>query len=84
MGGPDVSPLDWQVRSTPIFSEYALDLKSRVELIRWYPLIRHLVPQPSKKNVEEAAKLLPQLAQVKREDYQKALVTAEKIKKLLA
>jgi hypothetical protein len=69
-GAPTVSLSDWQIRSTAIFSEYALDLKSALELIRWYPLIRHLVGLPSKKNVEEAAKKLPQLSQVKREVYQ--------------
>jgi hypothetical protein len=79
-----VSLSDWQIRSTAIFSEYALDLKLALELIRWYPLIRHLLGLPSKKNVEEAAKKLPQLSQVKREDYQEALVTAEKIKRLLS
>jgi len=82
-GVPGVSLSDWQVRIIR-FPEYVLDLKSGLELIRWYPLIRHLVPLPSKKNIEEAAKLLPQLFEVKREDYQKALTTAKKIKKLLA
>jgi hypothetical protein len=47
-------------------------------------LIRDLVGLPSKKNVEEAAKLLPQLSQVKSQGYREALVTAEEIKRLLA
>jgi hypothetical protein len=81
--GPAVSSSDW-IRSTPIFSEYALDLKSGLELIRWYFLIRYLVPLPPKKNVEEAAELLPQLSQVEQKRYQEALATAEKIKRLLS
>jgi hypothetical protein len=45
------------------FFNYASDLKSKLELIRGYDLIRHLrlVRLPPKKNVCEAAKLLSQL-----------------------
>jgi hypothetical protein len=43
-------------------SGYASDLNSKLELIQWYGLIRHLARLPSKKNVCEAAKLLPKLA----------------------
>ena len=40
-------------------SNYAFRLKSKLELIRWYWLIRHLVRLPPKKKIAEAAELLP-------------------------
>jgi len=45
-------------------SNYASGLKSKLELIRGYGLIRylHLVPLPPKRNIYKAAELLPQLA----------------------
>lgn len=76
------------VRVDQAFSKYAADLKSKLELIRWYGLIRlmRLVRLPSKKNVCEAAKLLPQLSVVELGDQprQEALSIAKKIKDLLA
>jgi hypothetical protein len=47
-----------------VSSGYASNLNSKLELIRSYDLIRRLrlVRLPSKKNVCEAAKLLPKLA----------------------
>jgi hypothetical protein len=82
--GPDAS-LDLElVRSTPIFSEYASDLESKPELIRWYWLIRLVLRLPAKKNIDEAAKLLPRLCQVEEKHRQESLSTAEKIRKLLS
>ena len=72
------------VRVTPIFSEYAFDLESKPELIRWYWLIRLLLRLPAKKNIDEAAKLLPRLCQVEEKHRQESLCTAEKIRKLLS
>lgn len=71
----------------PAFSQYASDLKSKLELIRSYGLIRliRLVRLPSKKNVCEAAELLPQLSLVELGDQQRqeALSIAKKILDLL-
>ena len=76
------------VRVDPAFSKYASDLKSKLELIRWYGLIRliRLVRLPSKKSICEAAELLPQLSLVELGDQprQEALSIAKKIMKLLA
>jgi hypothetical protein len=79
--GPGVSE---PVRVTPIFSEYASDLESKPELIRWYWLIRLLLRLPAKKNIGEVAKLLPRLCQVEEKHRQESLSTAEKIRKLLS
>jgi hypothetical protein len=80
--GPGVS-LE-SVRVTPIFSEYASDLESKPELIRWYWLIRLLLRLPAKKDIDEAAKLLPRLCQVEEKHRQESLSTAEKIRELLS
>jgi hypothetical protein len=72
-------------------SNDASGLKSKLELIRWYGLIRclHLVPLPPKRNIYKAAELLPRLSggvkpfgnpQIREE----APFLAKKIKDLLA
>jgi hypothetical protein len=71
------------------FPTFATDLESKIELIRWYALIRflHLAQLPPKKKVEAAAKLLRQLPVHEKIDglqrSQEALSTAEEIERLL-
>jgi hypothetical protein len=62
----------------------ASDLKTKLELIQWYGLIRYLARLPPKKNINKAAALLPQLAdEVRAYPIAKGKDLAKKIKRPL-
>jgi hypothetical protein len=59
-----ISSFEYHPSQAKVLSDYPSDLRSKLELIRCYGLIRHLhlVPLPPKRNIYKAAELLPRLA----------------------
>jgi hypothetical protein len=59
-----ISSFEYHPSQAKALSNYASPLRSKLELIRCYGLIRHLhlVPLPPKRNIYKAAELLPRLA----------------------